>query len=182
MLRYLITDPAYYHDEASFEAYLTRIFSRHHPDYACFRDKRTADPLPYARRFLEIGRSHGIARLLINSRVDLAEELGFDGVHLPSARIEALRKLPERLLKVASTHTLEEALLAQSLGADAITVSPIFASPGKGEGRGLSFLCSVAKATEGVEIFALGGIVSEAEVRAIEECNVAGFASIRYFV
>ncbi|MGD9969385.1 MAG: thiamine phosphate synthase [Sulfuricurvum sp.] len=64
---------------------------------------------------------------------------------------------------------------------DAITYSPVFASPGKGEPKGLEDLKELV-ATINIPVFALGGIVTEEQIRAVETAGAYGFASIRYFI
>ncbi len=179
---YLITDPAYYDDLESFDAYLHKIFRRHTPDFVCFRDKQNETIEPYARHFLEAARRYGISRTLINHEIALAVKLGFWGLHLTSAQHERVGSVSRRFFTVVSTHTVTEALAVQERGADAVTLSPIFASPGKGEGRGPDFLCEATRKVRKAKIFALGGIVSEKEIRKIARCAPYGFASIRYFV
>jgi thiamine-phosphate pyrophosphorylase len=119
---------------------------------------------------------------LLHGDYALADELKADGVHLTSAQFEDIAEAKKRgLYVVISTHTYEEALKAQKLGADAITYSPIFASPNKGEPKGLEDLKEIVAKIR-VPIFALGGITTEEQIKAVEECGVYGFASIRYFI
>ena len=81
---------------------------------------------------------------------------------------------------IISTHTHEEVLKAQKLGADAVTYSPIFASPGKGEPKGIEDLKELLKKCN-IKVFALGGIVESSHIKAVEEARAYGFASIRFF-
>ena len=81
---------------------------------------------------------------------------------------------------VISTHTHDEIYIAEAMGADYVTYSPIFATPNKGEPKGVEDLKEIVNMTD-IAIFALGGIVSEKEVDALRENGVFGFASIRYF-
>jgi len=85
------------------------------------------------------------------------------------------------LYVIISTHTHEEALKAQTLGADAITYSPIFPSPNKGEPKGLEDLKEIVDKIE-IPIFALGGITTEEQVNTVLATGAYGFASIRYFI
>jgi len=74
------------------------------------------------------------ANLIINDRVDIALAVEADGVHLgwQSLPFWIVRKLLgfEKLIGV-STHNRQEALQAQSCGADYITFGPIFDTPSK---------------------------------------------------
>ena len=65
--------------------------------------------------------------------------------------------------------------------ADAITYSPIFETPNKGEPKGLEELERVIKKYD-IDIIALGGIVSGAQINELSTINSYGFASIRYYV
>jgi len=183
MKRYQITDPAYYHDLPSFQDYLKKSFYTKTPDLASFRDKVHPDIVEYAKTFLDIGREAHIPCLLINRSVSLAVSLGFDGVHLTSAQFDEITPAKKKgLIVFISTHSLEEAKRAEAYGADAITLSPVFASPGKGAPKGTLWLEKIAAELKKVSVYALGGIVSEDEITRLKGCSVEGFASIRYFI
>ena len=80
-----------------------------------------------ALRFREITRNAGIL-LIINDHLDIAMAVAADGVHLgqDDLPIAAARKLAPDLLIGVSTHSLEEALQAESDGADYVNIGPIF--------------------------------------------------------
>jgi thiamine-phosphate pyrophosphorylase len=81
---------------------------------------------------------------------------------------------------IISTHNEDEVLRAQEMGVYAVTYSPIFATPEKGEPKGageLARLCNRA----GVRVFALGGIVTHEQISLVDTTKAYGFASIRYF-
>ncbi len=181
MKRYLITEPSIYGTD-TLEVSLSRVYNNILPDYALFRDKETSDYSALAERFIQVSRSHCVPNIFLHSDYRLAHELKADGVHLTSqqfAEIKAAKELG--LYVIISTHTHDEALKAQKLGADAITYSPIFYSPNKGEPKGLEDLKEIVDKIE-IPIFALGGITTQEQIRAVEECGVYGFASIRYFI
>ena len=183
MKSYLITDPSFYSDLNSFRAYLEKLFSGYHPDFVCFRDKISPDPAFYAKTFLQIARKHNISHILINQYLDLAKELDFDGIHLTSAQIDLIVPAKQNgLYVVASTHSLEEAQRAKTCGADAVTISPVFATPGKGVPKGINYLQDFVRQLHDIHIFALGGIVNQKEINAVQKTGVYGFASIRYFI
>jgi thiamine-phosphate pyrophosphorylase len=110
------------------------------------------------------------ARLFINSRADIAEKIGADGVHLTEANgvdptktcppaKELRRNFPDFFIGV-STHSLEKAQQAETDGADFITFSPIFDTPSKkayGSPQGLDTLKKVV-ASVSLPVLALGGI------------------------
>lgn len=66
--------------------------------------------------------------LIINDHLDIAMAVGADGVHLgqDDFPVTAARKLAPDLLIGASTHSLKEALQAQTDGADYVNIGPIF--------------------------------------------------------
>ena len=85
------------------------------------------------------------------------------------------------LYVIASTHSEEEINQAVALGADAVTYSPVFTTPGKGEPKGLEDLKEITGKIK-TNIFALGGIISSDQVKQCELNGAYGFASIRYFI
>ena len=111
-----------------------------------------------------------------------ANTLKADGVHLTSTQFDVIPDAKALgLYVIISTHTHDEALKAQELGADAITYSPIFASPNKGEPKGLEDLKEIVAKIR-VPIFALGGITTQEHINAVSTTGAYGFASIRYFI
>jgi thiamine-phosphate pyrophosphorylase len=103
-------------------------------------------------------------RVIVNDRVDIASTIGC-GVHLgqedlPIEKARAL--LPFAQMVGVSTHSLEQAVMAQQAGADYIGCGPTFSSKTKAFGHfpGLDFLHQVAKHTT-LPSFAIGGISLE---------------------
>jgi thiamine-phosphate pyrophosphorylase len=180
---YLITDPAYYGSEPLvLTSSLNTVFARTIPDFILLRDKQTSDYPALARSFVEICRTHHLPKLLLHGDYKLAYDLKADGVHLTSTQSDLIINAKALgLYVIISTHTYAETLNAQDLGADAITYSPIFSSPNKGEPKGLEDLKEIVDKID-VPIFALGGIVTQEQIKAVEECGAYGFASIRYFI
>ncbi|MCD6224975.1 MAG: thiamine phosphate synthase [Deltaproteobacteria bacterium] len=70
---------------------------------------------------------HG-ALLIINDHLDIALATEADGVHLgqDDLPISAARKIAPVLLLGASSHSLEEALMAEKDGADYVNIGPVF--------------------------------------------------------
>ncbi len=182
MKKYLITSPEHYTQEAkSFEAILRKTLSEHTPEYAVYRDKQNPEYKELAKVFVRVCREFRGICCLLHSDVALACRLGADGVHLTSTQFEKVAHAKQSgLFVIVSTHTKEEIGHAIDAGADAITFSPIFPSPDKGEPKGVEALCGVVANTP-IKVFALGGIVEPWHVEAIEQSGAYGFASIRYF-
>ena len=68
------------------------------------------------------------ALLIINDHIDIALATEADGVHLgqDDLPISAARKIASDLLLGASSHSLEEALMAEKDGADYVNIGPVF--------------------------------------------------------
>lgn len=183
MKSYLITDPLFYgHSAETLSDRLKSVLDRHTPDFALFRDKETPYYAELARVFIDICRENNVGNVLVHGDALFAHETGADGVHLTSHQFNEIGHAKSRgLYVVVSTHTHMQALMAQGLGADAVTYSPIFASPNKGEPKGLEDLKGIVDKM-GIPIFALGGILSQEQINEVEAVGAYGFASIRYFV
>ncbi len=103
------------------------------------------------------------ARLFINDRVDIALAVDAEGVHLGgnSLPVHAARKAARgRLLIGVSTHGLQEALKAESEGADFITFGPVYETPSKlkyGPPQGLKRLREIVENIK-IPVFAIGGV------------------------
>jgi len=180
---YLITDPAFYGSNTdSLEGALDVVLSHTLPDFVLLRDKQISDYSNLAQTFVTVCRYYNIPKVLLHGDYTLAHELKADGVHLTSTQFDTIPFAKDLgLFVIISTHTHEEALRAQELGADAITYSPIYESPNKGGPKGLEDLKEIVDKIR-VPIFALGGIVTQEQITAVEACGVYGFASIRYFI
>ncbi len=179
MERYFITDPSYYDSLDSFKNYLTSVYKNNSINFSCFRDKTNKNPKPYIELFLKISQEFGIKKTLLNSSLDER----FYGVHLTSKQFSLIKNAKEKnLFTVASTHSFEEIEKVKKLKADALTYSPIFFTPNKGEPKGVNELIKAVKLSSPMKCFALGGIVSDEHIEMIRKSECFGFASIRYFV
>lgn len=168
MLKYLITDSKYY---SNFKLTLENSINIHKPSYICFRDKTSSKN---AKLAIQIAKYYKIP-ILINQRTELLE-LGFDGVHLTSQQIGLIDNF-KQCITITSTHTQKE--ITKAKNSDFVTFSPIFYSKQrKGVGiEELNKMCEIKS-----EIIALGGIITNKEVKKIENSKALGFGSIRYFV
>ena len=100
--------------------------------------------------------------LIVNDHAEIANRVPVEGVHVgqDDDSIEvALRKAGRPVLIGKSTHSLEQALAAQSEGADYIGFGPIFATPTKPDYApiGLADIRRV-HAQVSLPIFCIGGI------------------------
>ncbi len=179
---YLITDPEFYGtDLSTFTQTLSSIIDKNSVDFALYRDKKNADYAIFAEAFILTCKQKKIIPLL-HQDYKLAYVLGAFGVHLVSTQFDAIKKAKDLgLFVVISTHSLQEILQAQNLGADAVTFSPIFNSPNKGNPTGLAPLKEIQGKIK-IKIIALGGITTDEQIKAVESCGVFAYASIRKFI
>jgi len=130
------------------------------------------------RRIMEMPNPHQ-ARILVNSRVDVAMAAGTSGVHLPAGSIpprDWRAITPVGFLIGVSCHTLEEVLSAEREGADYVFFGPVFAPLSKSSDlkpRGLEVLGRVCGSVK-IPVLALGGITWE----NAPACNTAGAAGV----
>ncbi len=121
-------------------------------------------------------------KILVNERFDIALDAGAAGVHLPSYAFEAdaVQRIvgPDFIIGV-SCHSATDVQRAKELGADYATLSPVYASPGKGAALGIEAFASAVREVEPFPVIALGG-VNAANYRAVIDAGSAGFAAIRY--
>ncbi|MEA2098622.1 MAG: thiamine phosphate synthase [Campylobacterota bacterium] len=182
MQKYLITSREFYTDTpAIFRRILHEQFIQHSPTYALYRDKSNPNYDIQASHFVEVCEQFENIKSFIHRDVELAKKLNAKGVHLTSTQFDKIEDAKKLGLEVIiSTHTHEEVLKAQELGVDMVTYSPIFASPRKGEPKGVEDLKELLKICN-IKVFALGGIVESSQLKQIEDSKAYGFASIRYF-
>lgn len=147
------------------------------------RDLSAKDLFLLARRVTRSALRHK-ARLLINDRADVAASLGA-GVHLTtrSMRAEAVRRaFGSEMLIGASTHSMKEALEAESGGADFIVFGPVFETASKkiyGPPVGLDALGEVASRLK-IPVLALGGINLD-NFKSVLDRGARGVAAISLF-
>lgn len=140
--------------------------------------------LPHFRReALEIQalcRRYGVP-FLINDNVDLALDIGADGVHVGQEDMEAglvRQKLgPGKILGV-SAHSPEEALRAQAAGADYLGAGAVFHTGTKSNVPTMSYdtlrdICAAVK----IPVVAIGGI-SEGNILQLKGTGIAGAAVV----
>ena len=145
------------------------------------KDLEIRDLLDMAYEIREMTRKYN-AKLFINDRVDIALAVNADGVHLGQQSIpaDAVRKITQgKLIIGVSTHSLEEAISAETKGADFITLGPVFETPSKikyGKPVGVDLL-KEAKEKVSIPIFAIGGI-KEDKVSDVMNAGADGIALI----
>lgn len=138
-------------------ATLIQLREKHQPPREFYRQAQDA---------LHIARKRGV-RIVINDRVDIAQALDADGVHLGQDDLppeEARRILGGRALIGFSTHNLEQANRGSKLPVDYLAIGPIFATSSKANAHpvvGLEGLRQVRRIVGRLPLVAIGGITHE---------------------
>ena len=109
---------------------------------------------------------------IINDEVDLALEVGADGVHIGSndGPVDDVRKkLKGKILGVSCYDSIDLALDAQNLGADYVAFGSFFASLTKPDAvRAPLSLLQMSKLSLKIPVVAIGGITLENGARLVE--------------
>lgn len=111
-----------------------------------------------AKQAVVLAHEYG-AKVLINSDVALAQEVGADGVQLTSSQLAGLKERPVVDWCAASCHNIEELRCAERLGCDFVALSPVLPTeshPGAPH-LGWEVFAEVA-AGSSIPVFALGGL------------------------
>jgi thiamine-phosphate pyrophosphorylase len=145
------------------------------------RDLSSGELVALAREVQAVTASPG-SQLLINDRIDVALALEGVGVHLRSNSLSvpvARRLLGTGRLLGVSVHGVEEAMQAESQGADYIVLGPIYETPSKqmfGPPLGIHVLekaCSLVR----IPIIGIGGVTA-ARAREMRRAGAFGAAVI----
>ncbi len=111
-----------------------------------------------ANRVVSLAHGSG-ARVMINADVDLANEVGADGVQLSASQLASLKERPKVRLCSASCHNLEELRRAEELGCDFALLSPVLPTkshPGAVT-LGWEGFAEIVKGSS-IPVYALGGL------------------------
>ncbi len=131
-----------------------------------------------AQQMLAIAKSYG-AKVLLNTHVEIARELGADGVHLPSAALMRLVEKPKGLIVAASCHNADELAQAQKLDLDFVTLSPVLPTLSHPQAETLGW-ARFAELIQSIEtpVYALGGM-SESQLNSAWAAGARGVAMQR---
>ena len=137
-----------------------------------------------------VRQANSSAKVLINSRSDVAIACGADGVHLRSDDISAAEAraifMHSGILHPVigvSCHSRAEVELAEGHGADFAVFAPVFEKDRQIKEEGLSSLqavCNRRAAKPAMPMLALGGVSIENAQRCLQ-AGAAGIAGIRLF-
>lgn len=133
-----------------------------------------------AARLRHLTRKLGVP-FIINDRVDIALAVNADGVHVGQSDLSAdiVRHLigPDKILGVSASN-LEEALIAEKMGADYLGVGAVFptASKNDADSTSLEELKIICEQTT-IPVVAIGGINKET-LSQLKVANIDGIALI----
>ncbi len=137
------------------------------------RDLPHEDYRDLASGCLSICSRHGV-RMAVNSDILAARELGIGSVHLPMPILRGTDTSGFELVG-ASVHSVDEAMEAESLGADYLIAGHVFATACKAsEPRGTAFIRDVCSSVD-VPVYAIGGIGPH-NVGEVLSCGAKGVA------
>ena len=178
---YAVTDRAWAADTDAFFAQIQAAIDGG-AAFVQLREKHLGqdDFLAEARRFVALCREKG-AVSIINDNVEIAAEVGADGVHvgqedLACGRARAILG-PDKIIGV-SAHNVEEALAAQAAGADYLGVGAAFVSHTKGDAKPIAAEAMAAiTAAVDIPVVAIGGITRD-NILELKGCGLDGVAVV----
>lgn len=181
MRLYAVTDRAWAADEDVLMAQIEAAIDGG-ASIVQLREKRldNASFLAEAERFTALCRRKGVISI-INDSVEIAVQSGADGVHIGQEDLEAgaARGIlgPDRIIGV-SAHSVEEALRAQTAGADYLGVGAAFATGTKADASPISreTIRAITAAVH-IPVVAIGGITRE-NIALLRGCGLAGVAVV----
>lgn len=118
---------------------------------------------------------------VLDDDVELALEVGADGVHVGQSDMEAgdvRAKLGEDKIVGVSAQTVEQALLAQERGADYLGVGAVFPTSSKDDAVEVEheMVKAICEAVD-IPVIAIGGITKD-NVQELSGCGLCGIAVI----
>ncbi|MBC8523952.1 MAG: thiamine phosphate synthase [Chlorobium phaeobacteroides] len=164
---------------------LVSRISSHLPVIIQLREKHLSAKALYELTLKVTARKPDSAFLLsINERFDISLATNSDGVHLPenSCPLAKVRSAAPDLLIGKSTHSLKEAVTAESDGADYLFFGPVFETPLKkryGPPMGLDKLATVCSSVS-IPVYAIGGITPQNAAHCLEH-GAYGVAAMSIF-
>jgi len=131
-----------------------------------------------ALKMLPLMRQHD-ARLIINGDIELAQEIGADGVQLTGSQLAELQSRPDVGWCAASCHNLDELRRAEELGCDFALLSPVLPTlshPGAPHLGWENFAAIVAGSS--IPVYALGGLTHD-DMQVAWQHGAQGIALLR---
>ena len=140
----------------------------------------TKDFYEKALKVKEICKNYGVL-FIINDRLDIAQAVGADGVHLGQSDMpieEARKILKDKFLIGVTARNIEEAKRAELLGADYIGSGAIFGTSTKDNAKKLEMeeLKKIVASVK-IPVFAIGGININ-NVGSLKNIGLQGICSV----
>jgi thiamine-phosphate pyrophosphorylase len=132
-----------------------------------------------ARRLRPVCHAQHVIMMIADDAA-LAQRVGADGVHAPEKKMACLpgtRARNPRWLVTTSAHGVAGVRRAIALGADAVFVSPVFATASHPERRALGLTRFAALASLGGAVYALGGVETKT-IRRLAAHRIVGIGLI----
>lgn len=169
---FFFTDPARTPDPVAVARRLPRGTAIVYRHFGAPERERTA------RRLARIAHARGLL-LLIGADPELAQRVGADGVHWPQRLAPCKR---DGGLVTVAAHDAQAASRAESLGADACVLGPVFTtrSASANPPLGLFRASQIARAAR-LPMIALGGVNAKTAARLTGR-GFAGFAAVDAFL
>ena len=148
------------------------------------RDKTRSDAElePIAQDLQKLCKEYG-ATFIINDRINLAQKIGADGLHIgidDGSLHEARRILPNAIIGVSCYGDIERAKEAAEGGADYVAFGSFFPSPTKPHSKTVLLeIIQKAKAELSVPICVIGGINSE-NIHLVKDADMISIVSAAY--
>jgi len=129
-------------------------------------------------RVVKLAHVYG-AQVLINSDVELANEIGADGVHLKGVQLAACSSRPNLTWCAASCHNADELQRANDLGLDFVVLSPVLPTRSHPDVKSLGWeaFSTMAK-NSAIPVYALGGLCCD-DLEKAWQYGAHGIAMLR---
>ena len=149
-----------------------------------YRHFGAADKAEIAQGLRQITFARNL-QFLIGQDVELAVQVGADGVHFPERDLVGgteLRKCYPDWLLTGAAHCVDAVRLCVESGLDAAIVSPVFVSESKSAGTpiGVAVFTAIARHMD-IPVIALGG-VSRDTVPTLLKSGASGIAGVSIFI
>ena len=180
LLLYAVTDRSWLGEHTLYEQVEAAI--RGGATFVQLREKKLDQEsfLAEAREIQALSRRHGVP-FVINDNVEIAREIGADGVHVGQSDMKArdVRSIlgQDKIIGV-SAQTVEQALLAQEQGADYLGVGAVFPTGSKDDAVEVDHqvLARICQAVD-IPVIAIGGITAD-NVVSLKGSGICGIAVI----
>ena len=131
-----------------------------------------------SERVIALARPRG-ARVLVNGDIELARQVGADGVHLSAKQVASAKRRPDLPWCGASCHSPEELRAAERLAVDFAVLGPVRSTPSHPDSVPLGWrrFGGIARGAS-IPIFALGGVVP-ADLEVARRCGGHGVSMVR---